>query len=162
MAIERNLVVSRGLLFEMNKSRLKLLPCETGGFVMGLRRGEHFEITAVTYPGPKDLSTPYSFSRLDEHHANDIQSAWVSNESFVTLIGDWHSHPTGDGSPSSKDRRAWRSLLNSGLPDCIGIILGETEMPRFFHAAYGYVGTKITEWSLRVHDENDLVFSIRF
>jgi integrative and conjugative element protein (TIGR02256 family) len=129
---------------------------------MGLRRGEHFEITAVTYPGPKDLSTPYSFSRLDEHHANDIQSAWVSNESFVTLIGDWHSHPTGDGSPSSKDRRAWRSLLNSGLPDCIGIILGETEMPRFFHAAYGYVGTKITEWSLRVHDENDLVFSIRF
>jgi len=128
---------------------------------MGLRRGEHFEVTAATYPGAKDISTPYSFSRLDERHAQDIQNAWESHESFVTLIGDWHSHPTGNGSPSSKDRRSWRSLLNSGLVDCIGIILGDTEVPRFFYTSHGYAGIKQIEWSLRAHDENDLVLSIK-
>jgi integrative and conjugative element protein (TIGR02256 family) len=137
------------------------LPCETGGFLMGLRRGQHFEITGATYPGAKDVSTPYSFSRLDEHHAQDIHDAWKSNESFVTLIGDWHSHPTGSGSPSSKDRRAWRSLLSNGLVDCIGIILGDMPVPRFFYICHGYTGTKKIEWSLRAHDENDLVLYIQ-
>ncbi len=128
---------------------------------MGLRRGEHFEITAVTYPGPKDVATPYSFSRLDKRHAEDIQSAWESNEKFVTLIGDWHSHPTGNGAPSSKDRRSWRSILDSGLVDCIGIILGDAELPRFYYISFGNVGIKYGEWSMRSYDEQDLVLSIK-
>ena len=128
---------------------------------MGLRRNEHFEITAATYPGANDISSPSSFSRLDEHHAKDVQSAWESDQNLVALVGDWHSHPIGNGSPSSKDQRAWQSLLNHGLPDCIGIILGDTEVPRFFYVSYGYVGTKVREWSLRTYDENDLVLLIK-
>lgn len=127
---------------------------------MGLRRGEHFEIVSATYPETNDVSTPNSFSRLDKRHALKIHSIWEENKGLVTLIGDWHSHPIGDGTPSSKDRRAWRALLDNGLTDCIGIILGSTDLPRFIHASHGRFGMKILEWSIIAHDEADLVLSL--
>jgi len=126
---------------------------------MGRRRGPHFEITGATFQGEQDNSTPWSFERIDERHSRDVLAAWNADDHQTTLIGDWHSHPSGAGDPSGTDRRAWRKLADSGRADCIGLILVPV-LPRVFLVHRSPPFHKVVEASLFADEPDDLVFGV--
>src|SRR5579871_1784012 len=132
------LLVPNRLLKEMRTERSLALPNETGGFLVGKRRGEFIEVTDISTQGPDDCATPWSFDRSDAKHAREISGAWKSSAGSVGLVGDWHSHPFGDGSPSKQDRGAWKAIVTATRSDCVGLIFGDAE--RAFLAERRLVG----------------------
>jgi integrative and conjugative element protein (TIGR02256 family) len=126
-----------------------------------MRRGPHFEITEATHEGDDDVATAHSFERADARHARAINAAWQATKHRVSVIGDWHSHPYGDGRPSGMDREAWRTLCNAAAADCIGIILGGTLLPRVFLVRRRSFVGKIVECTLLANEDEDLVFGPR-
>lgn len=127
---------------------------------MGMRRGAHLEITDATFQGQKDVATPSSFERLDEQHRREITTAWEVEKHRVTIVGDWHSHPSGDGAPSGTDRQAWRKLADFAKADCVGVILGALNSPRVFVVRRKTPLPEIAECRLFSEEPDDLVFAL--
>jgi integrative and conjugative element protein (TIGR02256 family) len=157
----RLVVFPRLVLGRLQSARVAKLPLETGGFLIGMRRGSHSEITDATHQGMDDFATPHSFERADVSHERAIDGAWRATDHRVSVVGDWHSHPYGDGSPSGMDRRAWRTLCDAGDADCVGVILGGTLLPRVFLERRKVTFGRVVECSLMSDEADDLVFGLR-
>ena len=124
-------IFARELLQTLREERAAKLPNETGGFLIGLRRGDHIEVTKATTQLPDDVATRTSFLRRDKGHASTVDRAWRRSGEFETLVGDWHSHPSGSAYPSGVDRAAWTKLA-AAAGTCIGVILNDDPLPRVY------------------------------
>jgi integrative and conjugative element protein (TIGR02256 family) len=154
----RGVILPRQVLSKLRDARKAALPRETGGFLIGLRRGPHIDITAPTMQGPEDVATQVSFDRADGSHAEAVEAAWSESKGEASLVGDWHSHPAGDGFPSGTDRQAWRKLSASIKADCVGLVLGDPELPRVFFVRRNFPLPEIEELPLLVTEGEDLLF----
>lgn len=114
--------------------RARYLPKETGGFLIGIRRGPHIEVTSLTLQGPHDRATGTSFERRCSSHRERIHAAWRSSNSLETLVGDWHSHPHGSADASGIDRSAWRTLVQASKRVVIGLVDAGAPMPKLYVA----------------------------
>lgn len=85
---------------------------ESAGILIGEYRGnQHIRVVHATVPGLADRSTRTRFSRLDPHHQEQALSYWKNSNKTQTWIGEWHTHPEDHPSPSSYDKREWKSHL---------------------------------------------------
>lgn len=109
-------------------------PLETGGFLIGLRRGPHIEVTDLTQQSEGDIATRVTFDRAAAAHRERIHGAWRDSVEIETLVGDWHSHPEGSGHPSSTDRRAWRKLASALKQSVVGLIESDSGKPNLYLA----------------------------
>jgi len=116
-------ILPKRVLATLQGQRAERLPQETGGFLLGMRRGRHIEITHATVQGPEDEATPFSFERRDRAHRDHAVAIWERAGGTVGLVGDWHTHPSGPPTPSATDRSAWKELAATIGCDTIGIIL---------------------------------------
>ncbi|WP_280182160.1 Mov34/MPN/PAD-1 family protein [Nocardia farcinica] len=83
---------------------------ETGGILLGTELPEQITITTAGTPGPNARRTPRSFHR-DLHHAQALaQHAWDTDRG--QWIGEWHTHPGGDPTPSQTDLTSYQSHLH--------------------------------------------------
>jgi integrative and conjugative element protein (TIGR02256 family) len=121
------IVLPGGLIDDLNARRLSRLPRETGGFLLGERRGHHLDVTGATDQAPEDVATTASFERRDPAHGDAAIAEWNSSGGLISIVGDWHSHPHGPPEHSSTDKKAWRQLCRVTGGGCIGIILGDRE-----------------------------------
>lgn len=100
---------------------------EAGGTLMGYRSGQHLHVLRATVPMPLDRSSRVSFERLDPGHQLTVTRAWEDSQGRIDYLGDWHTHPQLNPSPSCIDYNEWRKLgltLNKPL---LFIIVGERE-----------------------------------
>jgi integrative and conjugative element protein (TIGR02256 family) len=109
-------------------------PLETGGFLIGLRRGPHIEVTGLTHQAEGDIATRMTFDRAAPTHRERIHRAWRESIETETLVGDWHSHPEGLGHPSATDRRAWRKLAIALKQPVLGLIETDSIGPNLYLA----------------------------
>jgi len=152
------IILPHRILAKMQAERAVNLPKETGGFLIGASRGPHIEITDATLQGADDIATAFSFERADKRHESAIGAAWQEGSQQISVVGDWHSHPFGDGSPSGMDRRAWRTLSDANGMDCVGLILAGALLPRVFLLRRRAFHPKIMECALLADEGDDLVF----
>lgn len=143
----------------MALERSRHLPLETGGFLLGLRRGDHIEITDVTTQGSADIAGPMSFERADLSHARIAQAAWESRGRVTAIVGDWHSHPSGRPVPSGIDRKAWRTLTKSLEAPAVGIILADRNAAGLFVSRPGWPFGQVRRCRLLEETDEDLVFA---
>jgi proteasome lid subunit RPN8/RPN11 len=85
---------------------------ETGGFLYAHQPNRHFStlVCLVTGPGP---NSRHSRNRLRLSHPSEVEAEfpdWLPAENFVR-VGDFHSHPTGQSTPSRTDMEAWTGTL---------------------------------------------------
>lgn len=152
-------LLPRAVLNVMLQERLARLPKETGGFLLGHRRGSHIEIVEATLQAKMDQASETSFERIDLHHQHRAEAVWESSGGRIGLVGDWHTHPFGSPRPSAADRSAWRQLVSSIRGNGVGIILAEGE-PGVFVAPrrWNLLGAK--QCSLVEECDADLVFEV--
>lgn len=124
-ALSGGVLIPTTLLAELKAARTAGLPLETGGFLIGRRRGAHLEVTQATYQGVNDVATRTSFDRADRAHTASAVSAWRADAGLSDVVGDWHSHPSGAGAPSDTDLRAWWTLAQAKRRPIVGLILGD-------------------------------------
>lgn len=116
-------LIPTALIADLQTASLRCLPLETGGFLIGRRRGPHLEILQATFQGAADIASRTSFDRADGAHTTAAVLAWRADQGLSDVIGDWHSHPMGAPSPSQTDFTAWRQLALAKRRPIAGLIL---------------------------------------
>lgn len=150
-------LVPRQVLLSIRMERSRCLPRETGGFLIGMRRGDHIEVTSLTRQAEGDIATSYSFERVSAAHRNAIVSAWTRSGELESLIGDWHSHPDGACHASPTDFRSWSKLRNAVRSPVIGLIDCGESLP-LAYASTGRWLQKATKLTIVEAAESTVVF----
>ena len=103
---------------------------EQGGVLIGLDN----QVRHFTRPGPLDIRLPGMFMMLDDCHQEAL------NESAMSYLGAWHSHPCGTPSEhSTEDLLDWRSTAP---------LMFEAQ-PHLTHFYYPIVtGDRLRVWAL--------------
>jgi integrative and conjugative element protein (TIGR02256 family) len=130
------LIFPKWIMSTIHLQREYHLPRETGGFLIGERRGPHIEVTGITQQGSGDVGTHNTFDRSCASHREAIHRAWRDSGGMRSLVGDWHSHPTGTANASSMDFAAWRTLTRVSKRPMIGVI-DAGALPQVYFAAEG-------------------------
>ncbi len=130
------LLLPKWILSTIHTQREQHLPHETGGFLIGERRGPHIDVTGLTQQGSGDIATHNSFERSCSSHRKAIHRVWRRSDGMQSLVGDWHSHPRGTADASSIDFAAWRTLARVSKRPIIGLI-DAGALPQIYFAAEG-------------------------
>ena len=86
---------------------------EAGGVLLGYRRGDHLHITQATVPLKEDKRGRFSFDRFDQRHGWMVWKRWTASNQRCDYLGEWHTHPEPNPTPSGTDEREWRKLHSS-------------------------------------------------
>lgn len=103
---------------------------ETGGILLGRRRGRHFEIQHATSPFPQDQRYMGAFVRERAGHQEIATALWSASGGEVDYVGEWHTHPEKMPTPSSTDFREWMLLANDRPREAplLAVIVGTTAL----------------------------------
>lgn len=80
---------------------------EAGGLLMGLRRGQNIEIKWLTIPRETDKRQRFGFVREIIGHAAAAVAKWRETGSLADYVGEWHTHPEENPTPSGIDLSEW-------------------------------------------------------
>ena len=86
---------------------------EAGGILLGrlLVERDHVVVDEVTVPGPPDSRSRSRFFRAERPAQAIVDEAWARSGGELNYLGEWHTHPEDDPTPSWHDRRDWRRLV---------------------------------------------------
>jgi integrative and conjugative element protein (TIGR02256 family) len=90
-------------------------PLESGGVLLGWRdtAGTELVVAGVLGPGPGATHRRTKFSPDTNWQRKKIAAAYETSGRKVSYLGDWHSHPGGDATPSRRDERTARRIARS-------------------------------------------------
>ena len=118
-------IVTSSVLRQINKYRqIAVFDVEAGGILLGARRGRHIDITFATTPKRGDRGSRASFLRFSSFHQSFAVRAWHRFSHKLDYVGDWHTHPKRNPSPSPIDRMEWLKLARLRKTDIVFLILG--------------------------------------
>ncbi|WP_277358261.1 Mov34/MPN/PAD-1 family protein [Arthrobacter vasquezii] len=98
---------------------------ETGGILLGADTANGIVIQHAGDAGPNAKRAERTFLRDLDHARRIAQSAWVEDGS--QWIGEWHTHPAGELSPSDVDLHSYMQHLHDvdlGFNRFVAIIAG--------------------------------------
>jgi integrative and conjugative element protein (TIGR02256 family) len=96
---------------------------EAGGILLGCYRGPHIEILECTTPMPLDKRTRYGFVRCDPGHQRRALAAWKVSDRTVNFVGEWHTHPEENPTPSRVDQNTWADQMGQRRNDPLIFII---------------------------------------
>lgn len=111
------------------KEANKWYPLETGGLLLGYKadNGE-IVVTNVTVSGPEAIHRETQFVPDYSYDQSAVEKIFNSTNGVSNYLGDWHTHPNGNGCLSRCDKRAMRTVSKSQgafLPSPVmGILFG--------------------------------------
>ena len=101
---------------------------EAGGILLGFRRGKHMHLVDMTGPMPKDRRRRTYFDRRDSGHQRYALRRWHESAHKIDYLGDWHTHPEENPTPSWLDRIEWWRLLRGRTTSLLFCIVGTRSM----------------------------------
>jgi integrative and conjugative element protein (TIGR02256 family) len=115
-------------------------PNETGGILLGTRKGDIVRITAVSDSGPDAEESPSGFLRDGAHSQRVLDGARDASQGAVVYVGEWHSHPKHEASPSVTDVEALTDIaqdaaFNTPWPVMLIVGLAEQDAAAVLHAS---------------------------
>jgi integrative and conjugative element protein (TIGR02256 family) len=102
---------------------------EAGGVLIGryIISSNNIVVDSMTKPFKKDKRGRFFFKKLDKLHQKVIRKLWKASEGTANYLGEWHTHPESDPSPSSLDIQEWMRKSKEDIYDndfLIFIIVG--------------------------------------
>ncbi|WP_316657822.1 Mov34/MPN/PAD-1 family protein [Ralstonia condita] len=101
---------------------------ESGGILLGYRRGAHLHVSTMTTPQPGDTQHRYSFQRQAHRHQKIALERWEAEHKTMDYIGEWHTHPETEPTPSSIDTREWQNIYHTKSEPMVFLIAGTRNM----------------------------------
>lgn len=102
----------------------KITKTESGGILLGYRRGHHLHIVAATTPQPDDQRMRFRFFRRDPNHQMVALRQWRMSGNTMDYIGEWHTHPEPEPTPSSLDMSEWKKICRARKTCMVFLIVG--------------------------------------
>jgi integrative and conjugative element protein (TIGR02256 family) len=106
---------------------------EAGGVLLGRHIvGCHdIVVDEVTCPTAGDIQSRAFFYRSQEHHQQIIDTRWRDSDGTCHYLGEWHTHPECEPTPSPVDMADWRRRLRTDIfygESLFFIIVGTSEV----------------------------------
>ena len=88
---------------------------EAGGVLLGrhLLDSSDIVVDEITEPMAGDSRSRFRFRRGQRNHQRRIDEAWLASRGTCVYLGEWHTHPEADPTPSSTDLHDWRRRLRT-------------------------------------------------
>ena len=84
---------------------------EAGGILLGrVYIGSHVLIEQATTPNLHDKAGRYFFDRSRRAAQVIVNKAWRASRGEQNYLGEWHSHPISNPTPSQRDREMIRNM----------------------------------------------------
>jgi len=100
---------------------------ESGGVLIGERRGVHVWVRTATPPQRSDLRTRTSFLRRSKKHQEMVNDAWRLSDGAQVYVGEWHTHPEHMPRPSLVDRAGLLVRAMQARQSLVVLIAGISE-----------------------------------
>lgn len=113
---------------------------ERFGVIIGSRSEtlNEYNIEMVTAPFPKDESTRHSFLLKDENHQSAVNRAFEDTVGTSAYLGTWHTHPELIPTPSTIDKKDWKSCtIRNRDRQLFFVIVGTQEVSVFVRKYFG-------------------------
>lgn len=104
----------------------KTTKTESGGILLGYRRGNHLHIVSATTPQPDDQRMRFRFYRRDLNHQKVAFRQWELSGNTMDYVGEWHTHPEPEPTPSSLDMLEWKKICCARKASMVFLIVGWT------------------------------------
>jgi integrative and conjugative element protein (TIGR02256 family) len=91
---------------EMERLARETAPRETGGILVGRRHGGDVIVVAASGPGPNAKATEQLFERDGPFCQEFLERVAADSEVPLDYVGEWHSHPASDSTPSPRDTKS--------------------------------------------------------
>lgn len=95
---------------------------EAAGILIGERRGPHLIICELSEPGLGDLRHRFSVNRKGQHHQTRVLTAFTQSDGTKQYLGEWHTHPEDNPTPSSRDICSWQEHIDDSSPMILLIV----------------------------------------
>lgn len=88
---------------------------EAGGVLLGrfIQGTSDIVVDDVTTPGNNDAATRFTFRRSRQGTQIIIEQVWRASGGTRNYLGEWHTHPENDPSPSAVDLANWRRIIDT-------------------------------------------------
>ena len=88
---------------------------ENGGVLLGKKHieSETYFVTDLSVPSSKDIKRRFSFIRNKDVAQKLIDQRWKDSDGVENYLGEWHTHPEMNPTPSSVDKK----LINTIIED---------------------------------------------
>jgi len=89
---------------------------EAGGLLFGrhLLDCDHIAVDKLSTPQPGDIRERCYFFRGPQHQKIAVRN-WKSSKGTCAYLGNWHTHPEPNPTPSSTDLTDWRNALSNDV-----------------------------------------------
>ena len=101
---------------------------ENGGIILGVIVGDSLIVESITSASIKDERTRYAFLRQDEKHLEVWNSINKNTKGRIGYLGEWHSHPEKNPTPSKNDQEEWKKIKKEIGEPLLFIIIGAETM----------------------------------
>lgn len=95
---------------------------ESGGVIIGERRGKHLVVRMISIPNQDDIRKRNFVDRIGAHHQKVVNKAFEDTDGTWQYLGEWHTHPEDYPSPSGTDLKSWNTNLKSNDPFVLIIV----------------------------------------
>ena len=115
----RAVTVDRALANQLLSEARRWAPLETGGILLGefVDSDRGARVTEVVGAGPGARRETNRFVPDGPWQRRQIAERYLASGRNLEYIGDWHSHPAGNG-PSKLDRETARRIAREKLARC--------------------------------------------
>lgn len=97
--------VSRNAYAGMLELAQQCYPLETGGMLIGYEaEGGTVVITKLIGPGPNAKHERFRFTPDGDYQQSELEKYFWATNGRETYLGDWHTHPRSDSTPSVMDK----------------------------------------------------------
>ncbi|MFA6411053.1 MAG: Mov34/MPN/PAD-1 family protein [Syntrophales bacterium] len=95
--------------------QIRLNDKEAGGILLGrmIENSNDVIIDEITVPGLLDKRNRFSFIR-SKFVQSIIFKKWRTSKHTKNYLGEWHTHPESQPSPSGTDLKDWANILRKG------------------------------------------------
>lgn len=146
---KNNIIITNGVIDILNQYRqVKGKSKENGGILLGQVNKEHILISRASLPSNLDKSFPFNFVR------NKISAQYIIDYEFHNsrkkniYLGEWHTHPENNASPSRQDIKMIKEQHSSNKINTEFLILVIIGIKKDFVGIYN--GKKIESISTQI------------
>ena len=124
-AVKTDILIESSVLELISKYRQNKpqLP-ESGGILLGYRRGQHLHIVLASPPQKSDIPSRFMFIRNKKYHQKLALNEWKKSNELMDYLGEWHTHPEFNPTPSAIDFSEWQILMRKTKKSLVFLIIG--------------------------------------
>jgi integrative and conjugative element protein (TIGR02256 family) len=109
----RKLKVPESIFEEFAQYEQRADPNESGGILLGLVFNDYDEPLELVKPSKSDKMGLHMFIRRRSPAQRKINRAWSKSGGYMIYLGEWHTHPGCDPTPSGQDKKMIKNAVQT-------------------------------------------------